>query len=115
MKEEVARIYQLVEHWTAEDVLRWTFAAFGDRVEMASGFGAEGVALIDIASRLNPKLRVFTLDTEFLFPETHALMEQIERRYNIKVERIKPALRPQEQEELYGAALWAKDPDACCR
>jgi len=115
MKEDVARIYQLVEHWSAEDLLRWSFAAFGDQIEIASGFGAEGVVLVDIAARIRADLRVFTLDTEFLFPETYALMERIEKRYNIKIERVKPALRPEEQEQEHSAALWTKDPDACCQ
>jgi len=115
MKDDVARIHQLVEHWSAEDLLRWAFAAFGNQVQMASGFGVEGVALIDIAVSIRPDLRVFTLDTEFLFPETYALMEQIEKRYNIRVARVKSALRPEEQEQAYGAALWARDPDACCQ
>ena len=115
MKDDVARIYELVEHWTAEDVLRWAFAAFGNSVEIASGFGAEGVALIDIAARIKPDLRVFTLDTEFLFPETYSLIERIEQRYNIAIERVRAALRPEEQECEYGPALWARDPDTCCQ
>jgi phosphoadenosine phosphosulfate reductase len=115
MKDEVARIYQLVEHWSAEDLLRWAFATFGDSVEIASGFGAEGVALIDIAARIKPELRVFTLDTEFLFPETYSLIDQIEQRYKITVERVKAALRPEQQEREHGTALWTRDPDACCQ
>src|SRR5262252_201684 len=102
MKEDVARIHRLVEHWSAEDLLRWAFASFGNHVEIASGFGAEGVALIDIASRIKPDLRVFTLDTEFLFPETYELIERIEQRYNIAIERVRAALRPEEQECEYG-------------
>jgi phosphoadenosine phosphosulfate reductase len=114
MKETVDRIHQLVEQWSPEDLLRWAFVTFGGYVEIASGFGPEGVALIDIAARVQPKFRVFTLDTDFLFPETYSLMEQIEKRYGIRVERLKSALTPDAQEGLHGAALWGRDPDACC-
>ena len=114
MNAEVERIHQLAEQWSAEDVLRWAFVTFQEQVEMASGFGVEGMVLIDIAARIQPSLRVFTLDTDFLFPETYALIELVERRYGISVERLKPALTPEEQENHYGPQLWTRNPDACC-
>lgn len=114
MKEGVERIHQLVEQWSPEDLLRWAFVTFGGYVEIASGFGPEGVVLIDIAAKVQPEFRIFTLDTDFLFPETYSLMERIENRYGIKVERIKSSLSPNNQERLHGPALWARDPDTCC-
>jgi phosphoadenosine phosphosulfate reductase len=114
MQAEVERIQNLVEHWSPEDLLRWSFAAFQDKIAIASAFGAEGMVLIDIAARVNPQVRLFTLDTEFLFPETYALMERIEQRYGINIERVKPALTAEERELEHGPALWARDPDACC-
>jgi phosphoadenosine phosphosulfate reductase len=114
MKSGVERIHQLVEQWSPEDLLRWAFLTFGGYVEIASGFGAEGVVLIDIAVRVQPDFHIFTLDTEFLFPETYSLMEQIETRYGIRVERLKSVLAPDDQERLHGPALWGRDPDTCC-
>jgi phosphoadenosine phosphosulfate reductase len=114
MRAEVEKIHQLAEQWSAEDVLRWAFATFGQHVEIASGFGVEGVVLIDIAARLQPGLRVFTLDTDFLFPETYALMERIEHRYGITVKRLHSALAPEEQERQHGPQLWSRTPDVCC-
>jgi phosphoadenosine phosphosulfate reductase len=114
MNQEVERIHHLMEQWSPEDLLRWAFVTFGGHVEIASGFGAEGVALIDIAARVQPNLRVFTLDTDFLFPETYSLMDRVEQRYGIRIERLKSELVPEEQERLYGPALWSREPDACC-
>jgi phosphoadenosine phosphosulfate reductase len=114
MKEGLERIHQLVEQWTPEDLLRWAFVTFGGYVEIASGFGPEGVVLIDIAARVQPAFRIFTLDTDLLFSETYSLMERIEKRYGIKVGRVKSSLTPEDQERLHGPALWARDPDACC-
>jgi phosphoadenosine phosphosulfate reductase len=113
-KIEVEKIQPVAEHWSPEDVLRWAFTNFQGRVEVASGFGPEGLVLIDIASRVQLDLRVFTLDTDFLFPETYALIETVEKRYGIQVERLKSALTPTEQERLHGPALWGRDPDSCC-
>jgi thioredoxin-dependent adenylylsulfate APS reductase len=48
--------------------------------------GVDGMVLIDMAWRLNPDIRVFTLDTGRLPPETYALFEEIRERYDIAVE-----------------------------
>ena len=102
------------EDWSAEDVLRWGFARFGRDVAIASAFGAEGMVVIDLASRIWSGFRVFTLDTGFFFPETYELIEKVERRYRIKVERCRSRLSPAEQAQVHGDALWSRDPDRCC-
>lgn len=112
--EVTSRIYQLLEQCSPEDLLRWAFSTFQDHVEIASGFGAEGVVLIDIAARVQQNIRVFTLDTDFFFRETYELIERIEKRYGISIERVKSIHSPEQQERLFGPALWSRDPDACC-
>jgi phosphoadenosine phosphosulfate reductase len=112
--ENLERTQALAEAWTAPEVLGWAFKTFGSHIEMASGFGVEGMALIDIASRIKPDLRVFTIDTDFLFAETYDLIERVEKRYDIKVERVRSRLTPKDQEEIYGSALWTTNPDQCC-
>jgi phosphoadenosine phosphosulfate reductase len=83
-------------------------------VAISSAFGAEGMVIIDLASRLNQQFRLFTIDTEFLFPETYSLMDRIEEKYGIAIERVYSALSPEEQEHGHGNALWSRDPDLCC-
>ncbi len=114
MKANLERIKILAESWSPEQVIAWAFATYGENVELATGFGVEGMALLDMASRLNPDLKVFTGDTEFLFSETYDLIDRVEEKYGIKVERLYSDLTPEEQERSYGKALWARDPDQCC-
>ena len=114
MKDKIAETQLVAESWTPQQVLSWAFEAFGDEVAIASAFGAEGMVLIDMASRVRKDFRVFTMDTEFLFPETYSLMDRIEQRYEIKIERVCSLLSPEEQERVHGAALWTRDPDQCC-
>ena len=114
MKEKLAELQIAPEAWKPERVLDWAFETFGESVAISSAFGAEGVALIDMASRVRKSFRIFTLDTEFLFPETYNLMDQLEQRYGINIERVYPLLSPEEQERVHGLALWRRDPDQCC-
>jgi len=114
VKPDLRKAATEAESWKPEQVLRWAFDTFGQGVEMASGLGVEGMVLIDIASRMKPNLRVFTLDTEFLFPETYDLIDRVEARYGFRFERIYSVFTPEEQERAHGPALWARDPDLCC-
>jgi len=113
-REDIAQLSSQAEAWSPEQVLAWAFENYGKNVAIASGFGVEGMAMIDLASHVSGSFRVFTLDTEFLFPETYELMDRIEKRYGIRIERVYSSLTPEEQAHTHGAELWRRDPDLCC-
>jgi len=114
VKEQIAEVELAAEKWSPQHTLAWAFDTFGSRVAISSAFGAEGMVLIDIASRVRKDFRLFTIDTEFLFPETYSLMDRIEEKYGFAIERVYPQLSPKEQERIHGAALWGREPDQCC-
>ncbi len=114
MKDQIDSLQEASEGWTPQRTLSWAFEKFGNSVAISSAFGAEGMVLIDMASRIRKDLRLFTIDTEFLFPETYALMDRIEEKYGIEIERVYSVLSSDEQERSHGAALWARNPDLCC-
>ena len=103
------------EKWQPEQLLRWSFEQFHPQLAIASGFGAEGMVLIDLAMRIRPDVKIFTLDTDFLFPETYILIGRVQERYGIEIELVRPALSPEQQEREFGPALWKSNPDECCR
>jgi phosphoadenosine phosphosulfate reductase len=114
MNHRLEQISLAAENWDTGQLLRWAFATYRRHIAIASALGAEGVVLIDIASRIDPNVSVFMLDTQLLFPETYELAARIERRYNLKIERIYPARTPEEQAGYCGPALWNRNPDQCC-
>ena len=111
---ELATINAQAYEWTANDILRWAFSTYHPNIAIASAFGAEGMVLIDIATAIWRDVRIFTLDTDFLFPETYELAARIEQRYNIHVEWVHADLTPAQQTALFGPELWNRDPDQCC-
>src|SRR6185436_10139536 len=92
----------------------WALAEYAPRVGISTAFGVEGCALIDMAVKLEPKVQVFTVDTDFLFPETYELMERLSERYGIEIKRVKGSMSKEEQEKQHGVALWQRDSDLCC-
>jgi phosphoadenosine phosphosulfate reductase len=109
----------LQEDWegrSPEALLARVLGHFGRDAALSCSFGGtSGMVLLDMAARIAPDVRILTLDTSFLFPETYALIERVEAKYGIRVERVKTEVTPEEQAAQYGEALWERDPDACCR
>ena len=70
------------------DVLDFAYRNF-DNIAISFS-GAEDVVLVDMASRINPDLQVFSLDTGRLHTETYRFLEQVRERYNIKLEVLSP-------------------------
>jgi phosphoadenosine phosphosulfate reductase len=113
--DRIEAIASELEDASPQETIRWAFDEFGEGLAIATGFGAEGVALIDMVVRINPSPKIFFLDTGFLFPETYELRRRIEDRYRIEIQAFQTAITPKVQEQVYGPNLWSRDPDLCCR
>lgn len=92
------QIYQLnAALKTPQDVLKWAIDNLHPRLAMASSFGAEDVAVIDMIMKINPKARIFTLDTGRLNQETYDVMDEIRNKYNTNIEVMFPDQNEVEQ------------------
>lgn len=91
---------------------------FGNRAAIGTAGQLSGVVMIDLAVKAGVKPRVFTIDTLRLFKETYELFDQIEKKYQIKVERIPP--QPQKLQKMIaenGEYLFFDNPpkqELCC-
>ena len=91
---ELEREQQRLAAAPAEEVLAWAEARFGGDAAIASSFAVEDVVLIDLAARHAPSLRLFTLDTGRLPPETYEVMEAVRTRYGVLIEAFFPERAP---------------------
>jgi phosphoadenosine phosphosulfate reductase len=74
-----------------EALLEWAFERFGDRIAISTAFQVDGCALIDMAARIRPDVRVFSVDTGRLPQETHDLADGIRLRYpELRLELLSP-------------------------
>lgn len=89
---DVARWNTELADATPEAVLAWALEQYGSRLVIASSFGAEDVVLIDMAVRIAPDVRIFTLDTGRLPQETYDVMDTLRRRYQVEFEVLLPDL-----------------------
>jgi phosphoadenosine phosphosulfate reductase len=92
-----------VEAMSAGEVLRYCLEQFPGKVALACSFQKEETVLLDMLFGIDPKARVFAIDTHYLFPETYALWREVEHRYNTKVEVFKGGTVEE--------GLWERKPD----
>jgi phosphoadenosine phosphosulfate reductase len=99
---------------TPREILRWAVEAFFPRLTMATAFGPEGCVILHMLSEIEPRVRVFNLETGYQFAETLALRERIAERYGIEVELARPETTVAEYEEQHGGPLYVTNSDQCC-
>ena len=87
---EARELSALYDQEPAPEVLAWALDRFHPSCALSAGGGAEGMALLDMAWRINPGVRIFTLDTGRLPQETYDLFDAVRERYGIQVEVLFP-------------------------
>lgn len=73
-----------------QDLLKAVFNEYGSRAAIGTSGQLTGVVMIDMAAASGIIPRVFTIDTHRLFNETYALLEELEKKYKIHIERFTP-------------------------
>lgn len=75
---------------TPERTFAWALENYGSRAGIVTSFQDTGCVMIDMMMKTAPGMRVITVDTLRLPEETYQLMEEVERKYGITIERFTP-------------------------
>lgn len=73
-----------------QEVIAWALETFGSRVAISTSLDADPMAILDMAWRIDPKVRVFTIDTLRLPKESYEFQRQVEAHYGITIETLRP-------------------------
>jgi phosphoadenosine phosphosulfate reductase len=87
-EQDIAKLDAELAGQTPQKILEAAFAQF-DNIAISFS-GAEDVVLVDMASRLNKNIQVFSLDTGRLHPETYQYLDTVRKHYGIKLEVMFP-------------------------
>jgi thioredoxin-dependent adenylylsulfate APS reductase len=80
-----------VAELSASDTIRWALETFPrERVAVCTSFQVEGMAILDMAWRIDRHIRVFTVDTGRLPQATHDMIDRVRARYGLAVEVLAP-------------------------
>ncbi|WP_439858788.1 phosphoadenylyl-sulfate reductase [Pseudomonas sp. MBLB4136] len=86
---DVAELAATYANKSPQDILKLAFEHFGDELWISFS-GAEDVVLVDMAWKLNKQVKVFSLDTGRLHPETYRFIDQVREHYGIAIEVLSP-------------------------
>jgi thioredoxin-dependent adenylylsulfate APS reductase len=87
---EAGRLAVELDGEPAEVLLSWALERWGERAALCTAFQAEGMVLVDMAWRIDRRVRVFTVDTGRLPVETYDFIERVREHYGIEVEVFLP-------------------------
>ena len=103
-----------VETMSAEDVLRWAYSEFGDRLCLTCSWQKQSSVLVHMVSQLELDIPVIELDTHLFFRESYETRDRLVERYGIRLLPPPPLITVAEQHRQEGPNLWETDPDRCC-
>lgn len=113
---ELSVINRRLEDAPPTEILEWAVETYGEGLALSASFGGpEGMALLDMLSRITDDVTVLTIDTGFLFRETIEFREEVMRRYQLPLVVLRPELSVEEQVERYGEEMRTCNPDLCCQ
>ena len=90
IKSKIDTLNQQFEKSNPEEVLKFFLAAYGNRIALSSSMGAEDQVLTKMVCDIDPSVRIFTLDTGRLFPETYDLIDATNKFFNTKIQVFFP-------------------------
>jgi phosphoadenosine phosphosulfate reductase len=99
-----------VETWEPERILGFLLETFPGKVALACSFQKEETIILDMLFAVEPKARVFAIDTHHLFPETYAYWRDVEQRYDTRIE-VFEGPSPEELAARHGERLWEQNCD----
>jgi len=83
---KVERYREQFKNSTIETILSFFLKEYEGKIALASSFGAEDQVLTHILWKLDPAVRVFTLDTGRLNQETYDVMQETREKYDLGIE-----------------------------
>lgn len=88
--EQIKEYRELLKASSPEEVIRFFGQEFSGRIAFATSLGAEDQVITRMIAGNSPGIRIFTLDTGRLFPETYDLIDITSKRYKVNIEVMFP-------------------------
>jgi phosphoadenosine phosphosulfate reductase len=85
-QQQVNRLNKQFEGLEAAAILQECANIFGDKIAFASSLGYEDQVITHLIAANKPAIKIFTLDTGRLFPETYELISKVNARYKLQVQ-----------------------------
>jgi phosphoadenosine phosphosulfate reductase len=113
-QEDLPALSLAMENKTPQEILRWAWETYGDKLTMATAFGAEGCAIIAMLSEISKDVYLFNLDTGYQFPETLDTRQRLMDKYALPIHLVRAEQTIDEMEAAHGGPIYGDNPDLGC-
>jgi phosphoadenosine phosphosulfate reductase len=103
-----------LEPLTAEARIEWALASLPGPFVLSSSFGAQAAVALHMVSRIEPRIPVVMIDTQYLFPETLRFAEDLRQRLELDLRIYRAPLSAAELEARHGR-LWEQGAEGLAR
>ncbi|MBN2480622.1 MAG: phosphoadenylyl-sulfate reductase [Bacteroidales bacterium] len=93
MEDQISEWNRMLGAASPEETIKFFTGTFGRELCLSSSMGAEDQVLTDMLVQADHGIRIITLDTGRLFPETLNLIDETNRHYQIRIEVVFPDYR----------------------
>ncbi len=83
---QIETLNHKLEGKSSLEILNYFINKYADKIGFATSFGVEDQVITQMLSLLKNKIKIFTLDTGRLFPETYELMDKTSNRYKLNID-----------------------------
>lgn len=97
MQEKITPLNERYQGMNTADILADASSEFGTKLAFATSLGLEDQVITHMIASLKLPIRIFTLDTGRLFPETYDLIDLTSAKYGISIEICFPDYRQVEK------------------
>lgn len=85
----LTQLLEACEQQSPQRILKAAFEVFPNELWLSFS-GADDIVLLDMAWKINPNVKVFTLDTGRLHPETYRFLEDVRQHYQLELDVLSP-------------------------
>lgn len=104
-KMDLDQINQQFDQASAEEIVGWAAANFGDGLVMSTSFGIQAAVMLHLVTQVVPDIPVIWIDTGYLPSQTYLFAEQLTERLKLNLKVYQSSISPARMEALYGK-LW---------
>lgn len=102
---QITAMAPCLEKLSAQERVRWALAYLPPRAILTSSFGAQSAVMLHLVTGIAPDIPVVLIDTGYLFAETYAFVERLQRKLDLNLKVYRAELSAPWQESRYGK-LW---------
>jgi len=113
-ENEIERLSQEFETKTPQEIIKWAVDSFWPEIALSSSFQTQSMPLLHMATRIQPNLLIYFLDTGYHFWETLMFREEIAHKWMLNVLDLYRDSRWDVFVRQNVRALPTDDPDLCC-